>query len=151
MTTPETKLRRDVSEIYSLIPKIMEKVGTVAKGHTNEAQMYKYRASDDVVAALQPIFAELGVFVVPEVLEQEFEQVRVGKGKTLMFHVTLKVKHTFFAPDGSSVCAVTTGEATDSGDKAANKAMTSAFKYVSSTLPWREIWTWTWLPATPRP
>jgi hypothetical protein len=41
----------------------------------------------------------------------------------------LRVKHTFFAPDGSNVCATTVGEAMDAGDKASNKAMSAAMKY----------------------
>ncbi len=115
--------------IFQLIPKIIGDVGTVAKTGKNTMQNYAYRKGDEVVAALQPLFAKHGVFLVPEVLEQSFEQVRVGKNETLQFHVMLKAKHTLYASDGSFVAGVTTGEATDSGDKAANKAMTSAVKY----------------------
>jgi hypothetical protein len=39
------------------------------------------------------------------------------------------VQHTFYAADGSNVVAVTIGEAMDSGDKSANKAMSAAMKY----------------------
>ena len=41
----------------------------------------------------------------------------------------MKVSHSFFASDGSSVEAVTIGEAMDSGDKSSNKAMSAAMKY----------------------
>ncbi len=116
-------------QIYPLMAKVMAQVGPVGKDHKNPSQGYAYRAIDDVVAALQPAFIEHGVFVVPQVLEANAEQVLVGQKKTPMFHVLLRVKYTFYAPDGSSVEAITEGEATDTGDKAANKAMAAAHKY----------------------
>ena len=49
-------------------------------------------------------------------------------GTTLIYRV-LKVQYTFHADDGSGVDVVTVGEGMDSGDKAANKAMSAAQKY----------------------
>jgi len=46
-----------------------------------------------------------------------------------MFHATLWIEYHFAASDGSEIVALTAGEATDSGDKACNKAMASALKY----------------------
>jgi hypothetical protein len=41
----------------------------------------------------------------------------------------MKIKYTFFAPDGSFVDAVVSAEAFDSGDKATNKALSAGQKY----------------------
>ena len=46
-----------------------------------------------------------------------------------MTHAVLKVKYTFYASDGSNVSCLVIGEAMDSADKAASKAMSIAFKY----------------------
>ena len=40
----------------------------------------------------------------------------------------MKVRHTFYAADGSSVACVTAGEAADAGDKATAKAQSVAYK-----------------------
>jgi hypothetical protein len=72
--------------------------------------------------------AKHGVFCAPEVIEEHCTERTTSKG-TAMVHIRLRVKHTFYAPDGSSVVATTVGEAMDSGDKSCNKAMSAAMKY----------------------
>jgi hypothetical protein len=62
------------------------------------------------------------------VVEQAREERTTRSGANMIYTV-LTVKHTFYAPDGSSIEAVTVGEAMDSGDKSANKAMSAAMKY----------------------
>jgi len=116
-------------KIYEVIPLIMARVGTVGKNHKNAAQGYQYRGVDDVVASLQPLMAELGIFVFPKVLTVSAEQVRVGQKGTPMIHVVSTIEYHFCADDGSEVVTATIGEATDTGDKAANKAMAAAHKY----------------------
>ena len=76
----------------------------------------------------QPLMAEAGIFIVPEVLEAKREDRQTAKGGNLIYSV-LKMKYTFYASDGSSVSAVVIGEGMDSGDKASNKAMAVAMKY----------------------
>lgn len=115
-------------DIYRLIPEIMRRVGGVAKGRKNQQQGYSFRGIDDIYNACQPVMAELGVFVVPAVIKRENFERETAKGGTL-FYTRLEVQHTFYAGDGSCVVAVTVGEAMDSGDKSANKAMAAASKY----------------------
>jgi len=114
--------------IYSLIPKIMADVGPIAKGRRNAQQGYQFRGIDDVYNTLQPVLVAHGVFVVPEIIDERRETKTTQKGTELCY-VILKVKHTFYASDGSSITAITIGEAMDSGDKASNKAMSAAMKY----------------------
>jgi hypothetical protein len=117
-----------MSNIYTLIPKIMASVGAIEKGRKNQQQGYAFRGIDDAYQAFQKPLSEHGVFVVPEVLDvtREDRQTKSGGG---LIYTTMKVRHTFFAPDGSNVVAVTVGEAMDSGDKSSNKAMSAAMKY----------------------
>ena len=44
-----------------------------------------------------------------------------------MIYSVCKIRYTFFAVDGSSISAIVVGEGMDTGDKATNKAMATAF------------------------
>ena len=114
--------------IFSLIPKIMAEVGAIEKASKNQAQNYKFRGIDDVMAAFQPVMARHGVFFIPEVLSATQTDRESAKGSTLIY-TQLTVAYTFFAADGSNVRAVVVGEAMDSADKSSNKAMSAALKY----------------------
>ena len=119
-------------QIYSLIGQAMRKVGAIGKDSTatnvSGKQMYKFRGIDAVYNALNPVMAELGLFICPEVLEQTREERKSTSGGNLIYSI-LKVKFTMYAPDGSNVSCVVIGEGMDSGDKASNKAMSVALKY----------------------
>jgi hypothetical protein len=112
--------------IYTLIPRVMAGIAPISKDKQS-AQRYKFRGIDDVYQAVNPILVAHQVFVVPEVLTTRREDHATKAGGALYF-TFLTVKYTFFAPDGSSVFAVVTGEGADSSDKGANKAMSSAYK-----------------------
>ena len=114
--------------IYESIAKIIEEIPAIGKNKTNEQQRFKYRGIDDVMNAMQPLFAKNKVFIVPEVLEQTREERQTQKGGTLIYSIC-KIQYTFYAEDGSHVSAITIGEGMDSGDKATNKAMAIAMKY----------------------
>lgn len=117
-----------VPQIYSLMSKVMAGIGFIAKGRKNQQQGYSFRGIDDVFSALQPELIKHGVFCVPEV--QHSEQVeRQAKSGGVLIYTVMRVKYTFYAPDGSSVPATVVGEAMDSGDKSSNKAMSAALKY----------------------
>lgn len=116
------------SEIFGLIQKVMQDIGVVGKSRKNEQQGYAFRGIDDFLNAVHPVLAKHGIFPVPEVLEHSREERRTQKGGILIYTI-MRVKVTFFAPDGSSVSAVTVGEGMDSGDKSANKAQSAALKY----------------------
>ena len=114
--------------IFEAIAYIMKKGYSVSKDRKNEQQRFFYRGIDDVMNVFQPLMAEAGIFLVPEVLEAKREDWQTAKGGNLIYSV-LKMKYTFYASDGSSVSAVVIGEGMDSGDKASNKAMAVAMKY----------------------
>ena len=127
-------------KIYPLIGEAMRRLTAVAKESVNQTQGFKYRGIDAVMNALYPVMSELGLFFVPEVLEQTREERTTTKfysgqeKKTTLLYSLLKIKYTLFAPDGSSVSAVVIGEGMDSGDKASNKAMAVGLKYAAFQL-----------------
>ena len=106
----------------------MQEVGAIGKEKENTTQHFKFRGIDDVMNAIHPLLAKHKVFVVPEVLKREREERQTSKGGNLIYSIC-DIKFKFYAEDGSSVEAITTGEGMDSGDKATNKAMAIAFKY----------------------
>ena len=115
-------------QIYTLIGDAMRKIGAIKKDRKNQQQGFMFRGIDAVYNALNPVMSELGLFIIPEVLEQTREERQTKNGNVLIYSI-LKVRFTMYAPDGSSVSGVVTGEGMDSGDKASNKAMSIALKY----------------------
>lgn len=114
--------------IYEAIASIMQKGCAIGKEKRNTQQNFMYRGIDDVMNVFNPLMAEHGIFVVPEVLEAMREERQTSKGGNLIYSI-LKVKYTFYASDGSHIEATVIGEGMDSGDKASNKAMAVAMKY----------------------
>lgn len=129
------------SLIYKLLSDVMAEVGSVGKGSKASDKIggYKFRGIDAVMLALQPALIKCGVIVLPEVLDCTHSEYAVGSGK--MQHYLVKVRYTFYAPDGSSVSCVAMGEGADKGDKGVNKAMAGAMKYAitqSLSIPTEE-------------
>ena len=90
--------------------------------------IYKFRGIDDLYKAVNPLFKKHRVFMTPKVLERESTEKVSSTGGTL-FYEKIHVEYKIFAEDGSFVEATTVGIGMDSGDKAANKAMSVAQKY----------------------
>ena len=118
----------DPGQIYALMGKVMAEVGAIGKDSTNQQQGFRYRGIDSVYNALNPLLAKHGIFMAPEVLDKTREERTNSKGTVLAF-TCLRIRYTFWAPDGSSVSCVVEGEGMDSGDKSSNKAMAVAHKY----------------------
>lgn len=114
--------------IYPAMAAIMAEIPAIGKDKKNVTQNFNYRGIDDVYNALNSVMGKHGVFMCPEVLEQNREE-RTSKNGTVLAFVTLRVKYLFYAQDGSNVACVVCGEGMDSGDKATNKAMSIAQKY----------------------
>lgn len=121
-----------MSDIYTLIPKVMKDIGGVAKNRKNEQQKYSFRGIEDFYQAAHPAMITHGVFCAPSVLERDiyrFDKTNEYGKTTTWCHVAMKVNHRFYGPDGSFVDVVTWGEGLDNSDKASNKAMSGAMKY----------------------
>jgi len=119
-------MENEPKQIFAAITAVMKAVGAIGKGQKNP-QGWMFRGIDDLYNAIQPALIENGVFIVQTVEAATHGQVKTSGGKTVEA-VHLRVKHTFYAGDGSFVEAVTAGEAMDSSDRATSQAMTDAFK-----------------------
>jgi hypothetical protein len=116
-------------KIHQAISHIMSAIGGVGKTRVNKQQSYNYRGIADIYLACQPLMAQFGVHVIPhQVLSHDITTHESHKGGAL-FRVAMRVQFRAYAEDGSFVQGETVGEAMDSGDKATNKAMSSAMKY----------------------
>lgn len=107
---------------------IMKEVGAIAKKDKNTSQGFNFRGIDSVVNAVSPALQKHGVIVVPSVEDYEYATVEIGRNRTAMGHVKVKVTYTFIGASGDSIKATVVGEAMDAGDKATAKAMSVAFR-----------------------
>lgn len=117
-------------KIYAAIAGVIADCGIVGKDKVNKQQGFKYRSVDDVFNALHPALAKNKVVIIPTVVERQCEEVGKTKNGTAILKVICKVKYDICAEDGSCVTSIIYGEGMDMGDKATNKAMAIAYKYL---------------------
>ena len=126
-----------MAQIHELIGKAMNEIGAIGKDSNATDKsgrvQYKFRGIDAVYNALNPVMAKLGLFICPEIIDQQREE-RTTQSGGLLKYTLLTVKYTVFAPDGSNVSMTVVGEGMDSGDKSSNKAMSVAMKYAMFQL-----------------
>jgi hypothetical protein len=103
----------------------------ISKARKNAQQGYNFRGIDDVLNALSSALIEAGLVILPRVTERVVTERETKNGGAL-FYVTVKVEFDLVAvEDGSKHTIITYGEAMDSADKATNKAMSAAYKYLA--------------------
>lgn len=117
-----------VPKIYGAIAAIMKDTKAITKSSKNQQQGFMFRGIDAVMNELHDLFANNGVFILPEVLEFSVAE-KVTKSGSYLYYTRAKIKFHFVADDGSEVITTNVGEAMDSGDKGMNKAMSVALKY----------------------
>ena len=103
----------------------------ISKDRKNDQQGYKFRGIDDVYNALSALIAESGLCLLPRV-GQRIVTERVTQKGGVLFYVVVDVDYDLVSSvDGSRHTVHVIGEAMDSGDKATNKAMSAAYKYMA--------------------
>lgn len=122
-----------MSAVYKAIENVMSdlsKIG-IGKDKTNTQQNFKYRGVDDVMNELSAILPKRGLLILPRVTHYECVERVSASGKPL-FYTILYIEYDFVSSEDGSKHTVgpMIGEAMDSGDKSANKAMAIAYKYV---------------------
>jgi len=113
----------DSPKIYAALQAVMSAVGHIPKDREAGSGSYKFkfRGIDQVLTTLAPVLREHKVMgPVPRVVSHHVEGNRALLVSEYAW-VSLE--------DGSEVRGSTVGEATDSQDKASNKAMSIALKY----------------------
>lgn len=117
------------AKIHERMVRILAELPAIGKDQKNEQQDFMYRGYDDVLNALNPLMGQHGVYLVPDVIERVPGERTVRSGAT-MYEVNLHVRFRFYGLAGDYIDASGWGEGTDMADKATNKAMTGALKYV---------------------
>jgi hypothetical protein len=104
----------------------------IKKSRNNSSQGYKFRGIDEVLNALSAIISSERLVIIPHVQSRDVTERQTKSGGAL-FSVVVRVDYTFIsAEDGSrEVVGPFDGEAMDSADKATNKAMSAAYKYMA--------------------
>lgn len=117
-------------KIHEALNNVMRDVQAVRKGERNTMPGggFMFRGVDAVTNAVGPALREHGVIVVPEVLDAEYSTVHVGQKQTVMSRVVLRIRFTWWGPEGDSIASVVQAESMDSGDKATAKAHSVAFR-----------------------
>lgn len=106
----------------------------IAKDRQNTQQNFAFRGIDDVYNALSGVLAQHQLCIIPRVVRREVTERQTQRGGTL-FYVVVEVEFDLVcAVDGSTHMARFCGEAMDSADKATNKAMSAAYKYMALQL-----------------
>lgn len=127
-----TKETNNVPKVYLAMSAVQDEISKlgISKNRKNLQQGYVFRGIDEIYNTLAPIFAKHKLLIIPNVLSREQTERTTKRGDAL-FSVVVNTKFTFIsAEDGSTVEATTYGEAMDTADKATNKAMSAAYKYV---------------------
>ena len=115
--------------IGTAIIKVMENVGYVQK-KSAAGLNYKYAGEAALIAALRPEMVANGIFVsMDEVKEIIRETYTTSKGSTMNDVIVSVLVRFTHAPSATSITVASTGEGSDVGDKATNKALTGAYKY----------------------
>lgn len=124
--------------IYQIIAKIGEEAGALAPEKSPQGGVpFAFRGVDSVVAHLTPHLRKYGVITVPKVVSVNTTSREISNNKAITQSEVI-TEFTFYAPDGTSITATTTGLAQDYADRSAAQAQSVAFRVAllqTFTLP----------------
>lgn len=104
-------------------------VGAIAKASKNKHHGYAYRGIDDVLNALHGVLADQGLFYVPRMVGEAYDEWQTSKGGRLQV-ARIAYEFIFYADDGSSLTVgPVIGQSADTDDKAPMQALSQAAKY----------------------
>lgn len=118
----------DAPTVVQALAAVMSDVQAVGKEGHNKSQDYAFRGIDGVMNAVGPALRSHGVVIIPTVEDTNYRDVEVGKNRTLMREVTVRVRYTVHGPAGDTLEGVVCGESMDSGDKGTAKAFSVAYR-----------------------
>jgi hypothetical protein len=120
-----------VYQAINAVQKELVKVGIAKDSRNTQGAGFNFRGIDAVYNVLSGIMAENGLCIIPRMLTRTCTE-RASKSGGALFYVTVEAEFDLVsAEDGSKHTARTFGEAMDSSDKATNKAMSAAYKYMA--------------------
>lgn len=128
-------METELPAVHEALAAVLDGLGPIPKNGQAPGNMggYPFRRVEDITAALKPLFAKHGVLCLPSVMNR-IETERLTRSGGVMFCVDLEICFRFVGPQGDELAANVWGQGTDSGDKATQKAVTSAFKTMLSVV-----------------
>src|SRR5690554_1003402 len=91
--------------IHQALAAVMAEVTHVSKTGTNKQQGYNFRGIDGVLNAVGPALRKHGVVVLPSLVDMSSREVEIGKNRTPMREVTVRVRYCFVGPCGDKLSA----------------------------------------------
>jgi len=118
--------------VYHAMSRVMQRltIEGIGKNKRNKQQDYNFRGIDDVYDALAPILAEEKLLILPRMTAISYTEKPTKAGGAQEYAYVTAEFDFVSAFDGSRHTCVMYGEGMDSADKATNKAMTAAYKYL---------------------
>jgi hypothetical protein len=123
----------EVPAVYEAIARVSAELAAigVGKNRKNQAQGFMFRGIDDIYQVLCTLLPKHGLVIIPRVVYRGSTE-RQSKQGGAIYQVICEVEFDLVSTeDGSRHSARIVGEAMDSGDKATNKAMAIAYKYLA--------------------
>ena len=120
----------NVYQAINAVQAELAKIGISKSSRNTQGAGYNFRGIDAVYNTMSSIMADKGLCIIPRMLSRTCEE-RQSKSGGALFYVTVEAEFDLVSVDGSKHTARTFGEAMDSGDKATNKAMSAAYKYMA--------------------
>ena len=122
-----TAHKMNIQEALLQVAAAMEKAGISKASETKAAGRYKYRGIDAALNALSRPLVDAGITVAPSYKLISSTEIKTKEGTG--FLTTVEGEITFYAPDNSiRVVGPFIGQAFDSLDKGATKAMSIAYR-----------------------
>lgn len=125
-----------VYQAISEVKAILAKTGGITKEREAAfGERYKFRGIDDMYNVLCGVTSNVGLVMIPRVIDSRIEREERASGKGMQTHIWLTVEVDFISThDGTKHTGCFVGEAIDTSDKASNKAISAAFKYAHLTV-----------------
>ena len=120
-----------IPAVYGAIRDVQHDISQVglAKDQKNNHQRYMFRGIDGLYNLIAPILAKHGLVILPRVTKRDEATIKTKSGTAT--RVVLEVEYDLIAAsDGSKHTVSSHGEAFDTADKAVNKALIAAYKYM---------------------
>jgi hypothetical protein len=120
--------------VYQALALAAGAMKAIDKDQTNQAQGFKFRSIESIVAAAKPLLYENDLAIIPTGFELLSSEQVQSSGGTRGYRSTVRGHWTIAHADGSRMDASMLGEAVDYGDKSVSKAVQMAYKYLLTQL-----------------
>lgn len=119
------------TNVYTSIANAAAEVGAVGKHGKMQAgpAKYNYRTLDDLIDTVHPILAKHKITFTPNSINIIDTLEKTTRSGSVQYHIRALVTYRIYGSDGDWIEAEILAEGTDTGDKAANKMMSAAYKY----------------------